>query len=478
MNRNTFWAAVLIGATTMPVLAARDFTAAPQVSPNQKGSLLYWSDVEVKFDENGFLVFDTFIELTNDSNDATYVQLYFVNGDCPLAEVRSGAFPFELLERAHPGWNFVDAQIFLSPNKPTFWSAASGNNGGGDTLQVPPFGNLDADPQPVASPDHLGDGRLDPDNAALGTDNRTVRGFILGWAVEIAGQERTHNNLTGSAMKVDYQHTAAWEYDAFAYKRLVATAGDGALDLNGVEYDASPARLQLDFYTVPTTLSSAPDGISNPAALVLDTDLTVHLAGADFRAVGAGPQTTWVLVDLWNQNEDRFSGTSRCLTCWDQTLLRDYMGVGVINANHFLRANIGTDKGKARLTGNGGVWCPNCHQDNHVGGPTDPFILATEQAILGVAAKILVPPMMAVPEEEDLRGGAAPAVGPFENLMMAGSPLTLQGTDDTARVLWDIVDLGRELENIEMEHINRKRTEMGLTPMPSSKTTRTIGGRQ
>lgn len=475
MNRNTFWAAMLVGGMAMPVLAARDFTAAPQVSPNQKGSLLYWSDVEVKFDQDGFLVFDTFIELTNDSNDSTYVQLYFVNGDAPLAEIRSGAFPFELLERAHPGWNFVDAQIFLSPNKPTFWSAASGNNGGGDTLQVPPFGNLDADPQPVGSPDHLGDGRLDPDNEALGTTNRTVRGFIVGWTVVIAGQERTHNHISGSAMKVDYQHTAAWEYDAFAYKRLVTTDGDGVLNLDGVEYDASPARLQLDFYSVPTTLSSAPGGGPNPSALVVDTDLTVHLAGADFRAVGGGPQTTWVLVDLWNQNEDRFSGTSRCLTCWDQTLLRDYMGVGVVTANHFLRANIGTDKGKARLTGNGGVACPNVLTIDDL----EDTLIAVQAPILGVAVKILAPTIAAVEEDEDQRGGdGRPAIGMFDNLMMAGSPLTLQGTDDTAKVFWDIVELGRELEAEEMELINRKRAEMSLTPMPSTKTTRTLGGRQ
>ena len=294
MNRNTFLAAMLAGLAVTPVMAARDTVAAPQVSASQKGSLLFWSDVEVKFDEAGVLVMDTFIELTNDSNDPVYVQLYFVNGDAPLAEQRSGTFPFELLERSHPGWNFVDAQIFLSPNKPTYWSAATGNNYNADSLQVPPFGNLDADPNSPMHPDYQGTGRPDPDNHLLDDQNRTVRGFIVGWAVEIAGDETTHDHLTGSAMKVDYQHTAAWEYDAFAYKRLATTAGDGVLNLDGVEYDQSPARLQLDFYSVPTLLSSG----FGPGALVLDTDLTVHLAGADFRATGTGPATTWVEVNI------------------------------------------------------------------------------------------------------------------------------------------------------------------------------------
>jgi hypothetical protein len=457
MNRNTFLAAMLAGLIAAPAMAVRDFQAAPEVNANQKGSLLYWSDVEVKYNAAGELAADTIIELTNDSNSGVYVQLYLVNGDCPLAEERAGAFPFELLERAHPGWNFVDVQIFLSPNKPTFWSAASGNNQGfspvppigptGDSLQIPPFGNLDADPAPIGSPDHLGTGRLDPDNHLFNLENRTVRGFIVGWAVVIAGQETTHNELAGSAMKIDYQLGAAWEYDAYAYRRLAATAGDGLLELDGVEYNRSPARLQIEFFTVPTIIAQ-PGQIP---VVIFDTDLTMHLIGADFRATGTGPRTTWVQADIWNQNEDRFSGTSRCLTCWDQTLLGDFMGFGVVTANHFLRDNIGTDKGKARLTGLGGVWCPNCHQDNHFGGPTDPFILSTDQAILGVSNKII----------------AAGAIG------LAGSNLTLHGTDDSAVVMWDIVDAARSLEEEETRAMDASRALINQSKLESA----TLGGR-
>ncbi len=453
MNRNTFLAAMLAGLIAAPAMAVRDFQAAPQVNANQKGSLLYWSDVEVKYDAAGVNVADTIIELTNDSNSGVYVQLYLVNGDCPLAEERAGAFPFELLERSHPGWNFVDVQIFLSPNKPTYWSAASGNNNqispNGDSLQIPPFGNLDADPAPVGSPDHLGTGRLDPDNHLFSLANRTVRGFIVGWAVGVEGCEKQHNELTGSAMKVNFQLGTAWEYDAYAYKRLSADAGvcapHGELKLDGVEYDKSPARLQIEFFSVPTIIAQ-PGQIP---IVIYDTDLTMHLAGADFRATGTGPATTWVQADIWNQNEDRFSGTSRCLTCWDQTLLGDFMGYGVVTANHFLRDNIGTDKGKARLTGLGGVACLDCSTTDD----TTDTVTATAQAILGVAVKIMQ------------------AGGGIEE---AGSNLTLHGTDDSATVLWDVVELGRELEEREMEQIERNRAELGLTPAPATKTGRAI----
>ncbi len=442
MRKNLFLAALLAGMTVAPAMAARVYDAAPAVNPNQKGSLLYWSDVEVKFSGAPgaeVVTADTIIELTNDSNDATYVQLYLINGDCPLAaEVSQFPGQTEIIERAHPGWNFVDVQIFLSPNKPTWWSAATGNNTnllpgpfpGGDSTQVPPFGNLDADPAPVGNPAHFGTGRLDPDNRIYNLTRRTVRGFIIGWAVEIGGCEIQHNHLSGSATKIDYLLGAAWEYDAFSYKRLSATAGvcdpSGTLALDGVEYDASPARLQINFFSVPSIIVAG--GL--PVA-VLDTDLTMHLAGADLRATGNGPATTWVQADIWNQNEDRFSGTARCLTCWDQTLLSDFMGVGVITANHFLRANIGTDKGKARLTGKGGVACLDCSTTD----VTTDTVIATEEAILGVANKILV----------------AAAVS------HAGSNLTLHGTDDSASVQWDVVDAARSLEDEENRAMDASR---------------------
>ena len=453
MNNKHYMAAMMAGLIAAPAMAARDFAAAPQVNPNQKGSLLVWSDVEVKYDENEDLIGDTILELTNDSNNGVYVQMYFINGDCPTEEIRSGTFPFELLERAHSGWNFVDVQIFLSPNKPTFWSAATGNNssilnllfGGGDSLQVPPFGNLDADPKAYDHPDHQGTGRPDPDNHLFDLNNRVVRGYIVGWAVEIGGSESQHNELSGSAMKIDYQLGAAWEYDAFSYKRLSSAAGDGILTMNGVEYDRSPARLQLDFFSVPTIVLNQGVAIG-----FYDTDLTMHPAEADFRAVGGGPVTTWVQADIWNQNEDRFSGAARCVTCWDQTLISDFMGHGVITANHFLRDNIGTDKGKARLTGKGGVACPNCLD------PDGPAITATEQPILGVAAKIMI------------AGRGAE---------LAGSNLTMHGTDDTATIRWDIVDPATELMEIEMETLQNNRDALGHSPAKINKANRGLGAR-
>jgi hypothetical protein len=364
-------------------------------STGHKGSLLFWPDVEVQFDGNGALALDTLLTLTNDSNNAVYVQLYFVNGDAPLTEQRSQVFPFELLERAHAGWNFVDTQIWLSPHKPTYWSSATGNNAGADTLQLPPFGNLDADPLPPGNPGHFGTGRPDPDQIG----RRTVRGYVVGWAVAVSGEEVTHNELTGSAQKVDLQGLGAWEYDAVAFRRLIDVVGDGSLDLDGIEYGLPPARLLLGFYATPTTVGTG--------LMVMDTDLTLLPVGADFRPGGA-PLTTFVQADIWNQNEDRFSGAGRCITCWDQTYLRRFNGPGILAGNHFLRSNIGTDRGKARLTGKPGV-CP----DGQAAG------------LLGTAVKVLT-------------FGFDRAVGSSE--VRAGSTLKMDEAGPEALIQWDLVD--------------------------------------
>lgn len=65
---------------------------------------------------------------------------------------------------------------------------------------------------------------------------------------------------------------------------------------------------------------------------------------------------TKVQIDIWNENEVRFSGTERCICVWDQTLLSEYTASGV--ANHFLIGTLQTPKGKARINGVRSTVCP------------------------------------------------------------------------------------------------------------------------
>ena len=47
-------------------------------------TVLIFSKVEIRWDDAGEVIQDTFIDLTNDWGEAVSVNMYFVNGDAPL----------------------------------------------------------------------------------------------------------------------------------------------------------------------------------------------------------------------------------------------------------------------------------------------------------------------------------------------------------------------------------------------------------
>ena len=216
---------------------------------SHKGSLLVFTKVEIKWNPDGDLIQDTFIDLTNDWNYPVHVQLYLVRY-CGL---------------------WVDNEIVLTGNEPTYWSAAEGRSADGSRV-VSPF-------------TVLGDGFADNDPHNLG--GRKLHGYLLAWAVDpVTNEEVRWNHLKGDALIVNYQDKTAWEYPAWAFR---AKAGDyngdtlidppGELRLNGVEYDYAPAMLLLDFYASESVLSSE----GAPQSATVDTDLTLWAAIKDLR---------------------------------------------------------------------------------------------------------------------------------------------------------------------------------------------------
>ncbi|HNQ24337.1 MAG TPA: hypothetical protein PKK06_14720 [Phycisphaerae bacterium] len=328
------------------VFAAGPALALDRVSASEKGSLLVYPKVEIRWNAAGNVIQDTYLDLTNDYAGAVAVQLYFVNGDGPLAA--NGT------ERAHPGYNWVDNMIMLTGNEPTFWSALTGFEKG-----VSPFTVLDPSANPLAQ------GRPAND----GTGERVLRGFVLAWAVNAAGEEIRWNHLKGDTLIVNYDGTAAWEHNAWAFSATEAvahgavTGTPGVLNLDGVEYDRCFDLLYLDFYATGSTAFS-----NSGRFVVVDTDLTLLLMQIDLRQDTMGPYPTKAKFDIWNQNEVKFSGTERCITFWDQELVGNYAV-----PNHFLRTHLQTNKGKARIDGMASSVCP----------------LSINVPLLGVAAKML-----------------------------------------------------------------------------------------
>lgn len=393
---------------------AASANADTRVSASKKGSIIYYSKVELKWNAAGALTQDTFITIVNDYPADVFVQWYFVNGDAPTAAVFNAGL---LVERAHRGWNWADCNTLLSHDESNYMSMARGT-----PLGCQPFTILDS-----GSPQ----GRPDADGPA---GSRVLRGFVVAFAVDNTGHEISWNHLSGHADIVNYSDRSAWEYNGFAFQCLAnatpgATCGtNNILDMNGTEYDSGYAQLLFDFYAVGSTAFSL-----GTTVVTLDTDLTLYPVSADLRQDNDGPITTKAKIDIWNQNEDGFSGSIHCITCWDQTLLSNYAAT-----NNFLIGNIHTDKGKARIDGMASSDCDPVGSCCNLSTDPDCFPSANHPAIdqscseaaslLGVSDKILV------------------FSGAVTGRTDAGMTLVGQGIEN-AQFKWDIVLPPQPLQN-------------------------------
>lgn len=150
-----------------------------------------------------------------------------------------------------------------------------------------------------------------------------------------------------------------------------------------------------------------------PGRVELDTDLTLLPMRLNLKQDSPGPVKTKAIFDIWNSNEIRFSGTHRCVSCWDQTLLSLYGEIAnpqsADNPNHFLLDILQTDKGKARIDAEGSDVCQG----------------SSNVPLLGLSIK-----------EMKLNGSPTPN-------MRAASPLPGQGNEN-GRIQYDIIDAPEE----------------------------------
>jgi hypothetical protein len=405
-------------AGIMAVACCNIAMAQNRVSASQKGSLLYWSKVELRWNAAGDLVQDTVLSLTNDYPADVYVQLYFVNGDEELDPVfSSGPVPI-LIAEGEPGCNFVDCGFLLTPDQPVYWSAATG-----DPINCQPFDILDPDTG-------NGPGRPDPE----GSTDRVLRGYVVGWATDASFTNELYwNHLSGKATIINYAETSAWEYNAWAFQSRVSTSPTpgqvhpepGVIRMNGSEYDYNFDVLLFDFFAAGSQALSGPSTV-----VTVNTDLTLHPPGRDFRENSTfpyNPITTKAHFDIWNMNERKLSNTRRCITCWDQALIGSYAA-----PNNMLLVNLGSDKGKARIDG---LQADEC-EENCLRTVTDELmtlediidllgdlfgeveiVCSIDSPLLGVAAKHLT-----------FSGGA---------IAVAGSNLVGMGTNGDAQIRFD-----------------------------------------
>ena len=458
MSRKPF-ALSLVGALTLALTGAVSAQSPFRVSASQKGSLLIYSKIEVKWDRDGRVIQDTFLDIANDFPSDIRVQGYFINGDVELERMESGE-PGFMIQYEEPGWNTGDCQFTLTGEQPSFWSAAQGFMADRPGLLPQLGGGFLCSSFTLLDPDHpetaeYDPGRPDPES---GMDDRILRGYLILWAevfvpAPVPGDgicsgttciggpndgfpcnplnghrdcqqwpdgvffPAHYNHLKGDGLIVNYREGTAWDYNAWAFQSRVlvgpppgapppvgAPIGQpGVLMLNGNMYDWPFSQLLLDFYGTDSTALSGGNQL-----VTVNTDLTVHAVSADLGQDGCGPVLTKVEASIWNEFETKFSGTRRCICCWDQTMLSDWVRSGAI-PNHFKRSALRTDKGKARLDGLASTECNYielcgeqatlkrifnvCRRiggDGVAGGPNfNPFAQSEDAAILGLATKFL-----------------------------------------------------------------------------------------
>lgn len=321
---------------------------ANQARAGGSGSLLILPDVEISWDASGNVTQDTLITLSNGYTQAVQVRMYLVNGDAPLPPVIVNG---TVVERGHAGWNVRGCQIEIPRSGSKYFSALTGQPDGCR------FTSLDAGPPP---------GRPDPEHPG----GRTLRGFLYAWAVDVEGREINWNYLRGDATVFQFPDAEAWGYEAAAFRALTGTRGQGmpepgVLRLDGVEYEKAFATLVMNFSAVGDVPL-----FGDSRLFRVDTDLTLLPVSQDFRQDSDGPVTTKAKFDVYNTDESSFSGTDRCITCWDQTLLSRYDA-----PNNFIYEDLQTETGTARINGMASsVVCGN---------------ESTNQALLGVAVRII-----------------------------------------------------------------------------------------
>ncbi len=339
MTSSCFRAIPIAVAGILCILSSQIPVSGDVLDAGQKGSLLVFPIIELKWDLSGNLIKDTFITLTNDYPGVVYVQLYMVNGDPPL--------PASPPEREHLGHNWAPVTIRLEPDQSIYWSLASGYPAG-----VIPFTALD----PNDYPDQPGRPAMD------GTSTRTMRGFMYAWAVDTNGNQINWNHLSGKATITELLHGSIWQYGAYA-SQVPYDSGiphgstlntPEELNLDGQEYQTCPSYLTMDLFAVGSAALSDSSGMP----VTCDTELALLPVKTDFRLYGTGPVTTKAKFSVWNMNEMKFSNTERCIELWDSQLLSLY------NApNHFLLTNLHTDKGQARIEGVSSIVCGETSQD-------------------------------------------------------------------------------------------------------------------
>ena len=162
-----------------------------------------------------------------------------------------------------------------------------------------------------------------------GGDSSSVSMYV--WAVNAENAQIRWNHLSGGVIGSGAYASAA----AMQGSNGDAVGQAGTINMDGVEYSSAFNGATYNF--------------------VADDDmLTIELLDHDFADKNAADPNTKIVAEIWNSNEVKFSGTSRCVSCIESDYISGWSDSAV---NFFRSSSLGTDLGKARLATEANASC-------------------------------------------------------------------------------------------------------------------------
>jgi len=151
------------------------------------------------------------------------------------------------------------------------------------------------------------------------------------WAVNADNAQIRWNHLSGGIIGDGAYASAA----ALQGNNGDAIGVAGTLNLDGVMYSSAFNGATYNF--------------------VADADaLTIELLDHDFADKNAADPNTKIVAEIWNENEVKFSGTARCVSCIESAGISGWSDSAV---NFFRESSLGTSLGKARLSTEANASC-------------------------------------------------------------------------------------------------------------------------
>jgi hypothetical protein len=203
---------------------------------------------------------------------------------------------------------------------------------------------------------------------------------------------------------INYARTTAYQYKAYAYDCIASPAPSPTgtiveLNFDNLEYQANWEKLLARFFAFnePAPVVPPGDPAIGPSAAyarnaavspsVRNTELNGRLSLLPVKIDATSPAgnlnnqfRTELIFEIFNENENGFTGTQKCICCWDSALFENY-GAGALRGvvsspENFRAETLMTDFGYAIIDAPGPaiIGSDNCQRpaDNDNIGPDDP----------------------------------------------------------------------------------------------------------